>query len=152
MACADSTFTGNVYNIQIPVKVIPDIISHDTDLTYAGRGRGPMRMPVYIQMTGKLYDRADHGRTNEHIACKTRCHCFGGQRGKKPSQRSIADIGAGPELRPTTLVLEYFVQETIGEGGRSEEHTSELQSLMRISYAVFCLKKKNNTTTIQQIH
>src|SRR3546814_3052851 len=32
-----------------------------------------------------------------------------------------------------------------GEGGlqRSEEHTSELQSLMRISYAVFCLKKKN---------
>src|SRR3546814_8261410 len=29
---------------------------------------------------------------------------------------------------------------------RSEEHTSELQSLMRISYAVFCLKKKNKTT------
>src|SRR3546814_1420723 len=28
---------------------------------------------------------------------------------------------------------------------RSEEHTSELQPLMRISYAVFCLKKKNNT-------
>src|SRR3546814_4712117 len=31
------------------------------------------------------------------------------------------------------------------EGGRSEEHTSELQSLMRISYAVFCLKKKKST-------
>src|SRR3546814_10634951 len=31
---------------------------------------------------------------------------------------------------------------------RSEEHTSELQSLMRISYAVFCLKKKNNTSPI----
>src|SRR3546814_1347042 len=30
--------------------------------------------------------------------------------------------------------------------GRSEEHTSELQSLMRISYAVFCLKKKNKNT------
>src|SRR3546814_1542088 len=30
------------------------------------------------------------------------------------------------------------------KAGRSEEHTSELQSLMRISYAVFCLKKKNN--------
>src|SRR3546814_5870609 len=29
------------------------------------------------------------------------------------------------------------------QGGRSEEHTSELQSLMRISYAVFCLKKKH---------
>src|SRR3546814_9148897 len=47
---------------------------------------------------------------------------------------------------------------------RSEEHTSELQSLMRISYAVFCLKKKThkshiqqhtqttNRTTIQQLH
>src|SRR3546814_1881832 len=35
-----------------------------------------------------------------------------------------------------------------GESGqaRSEEHTSELQSLMRISYAVFCLKKKTNRT------
>src|SRR3546814_2394653 len=33
---------------------------------------------------------------------------------------------------------------------RSEEHTSELQSLMRISYAVFCLKKKNNTRHIIQ--
>src|SRR3546814_9175962 len=32
---------------------------------------------------------------------------------------------------------------------RSEEHTSELQSLMRISYAVFCLKKKKSKTTLQ---
>src|SRR3546814_5475679 len=35
--------------------------------------------------------------------------------------------------------------ETISIEERSEEHTSELQSLMRISYAVFCLKKKKNT-------
>src|SRR3546814_6847396 len=34
--------------------------------------------------------------------------------------------------------------------GRSEEHTSELQSLMRISYAVFCLKKKTNTPICEQ--
>src|SRR3546814_9969645 len=33
---------------------------------------------------------------------------------------------------------------------RSEEHTSELQSLMRISYAVFCLKKKNNPLKINE--
>src|SRR3546814_5727971 len=33
---------------------------------------------------------------------------------------------------------------------RSEEHTSELQSLMRISYAVFCLKKKKKTYTMTQ--
>src|SRR3546814_6887287 len=36
-----------------------------------------------------------------------------------------------------------------GEVTRSEEHTSELQSLMRISYAVFCLKKKNKPNTQQ---
>src|SRR3546814_5494326 len=35
-------------------------------------------------------------------------------------------------------------QQFVAEQLRSEEHTSELQSLMRISYAVFCLKKKNN--------
>src|SRR3546814_8665235 len=38
---------------------------------------------------------------------------------------------------------------------RSEEHTSELQSLMRISYAVFCLKKKKHTQSLyhkQQLH
>src|SRR3546814_9628232 len=35
---------------------------------------------------------------------------------------------------------------------RSEEHTSELQSLMRISYAVFCLKKKNNSTQAHRDH
>src|SRR3546814_2200517 len=35
---------------------------------------------------------------------------------------------------------------------RSEEHTSELQSLMRISYAVFCLKKKKEANVIQDQH
>src|SRR3546814_4590170 len=35
---------------------------------------------------------------------------------------------------------------------RSEGHTSELQSLMRISYAVFCLKKKKKSKMIQRIH
>src|SRR3546814_9563705 len=39
----------------------------------------------------------------------------------------------------------YEIQQR-SEGQRSEEHTSELQSLMRISYAVFCLKKKKKIT------
>src|SRR3546814_4513725 len=38
------------------------------------------------------------------------------------------------------------------KGQRSEEHTSELQSLMRISYAVFCLKKKKITTIHMTTH
>src|SRR3546814_2461652 len=40
-------------------------------------------------------------------------------------------------------------QRQVRIGDRSEEHTSELQSLMRNSYAVFCLKKKNNNTEQQ---
>src|SRR3546814_8883273 len=43
----------------------------------------------------------------------------------------------------------YSIAEAIVEKYRSEEHTSELQSLMRISYAVFCLKKKKTQTNLQ---
>src|SRR3546814_10448412 len=41
---------------------------------------------------------------------------------------------------------------TFGLGARSEEHTSELQSLMRISYAVFCLKKQKSKYSAEQVH
>src|SRR3546814_6825212 len=39
-----------------------------------------------------------------------------------------------------------IIDTAVATADRSEEHTSELQSLMRISYAVFCLKKKKNNT------
>src|SRR3546814_1618343 len=50
-------------------------------------------------------------------------------------------VGALPPRRHSLL----FSATMPAEVARSEEHTSELQSLMRISYAVFCLKKKKNT-------
>src|SRR3546814_7874385 len=50
----------------------------------------------------------------------------------------IADSGEARAQHPPGI---YHAQ----HGPRSEEHTSELQSLMRISYAVFCLKKKKKT-------
>src|SRR3546814_2271375 len=53
-----------------------------------------------------------------------------------PQLKSIA-YGASP-------IAEDVLRRARATFGRSEEHTSELQSLMRISYAVFCLKKKNN--------
>src|SRR3546814_7307164 len=55
----------------------------------------------------------------------------------------------GEEQRFATLhAVDAHPAVRLGEylGQRSEEHTSELQSLMRISYAVFCLKKKNKHT------
>src|SRR3546814_10517153 len=60
--------------------------------------------------------------------------CMGGARGLKlrtcaDLNRALAGLGSA------------------SAEDRSEEHTSELQSLMRISYAVFCLKKKNNKHT-----
>src|SRR3546814_1861369 len=70
--------------------------------------------------------------------------------------------GVAPRKRPNPEVHELRSGQTVeGDGWkvttrsvihvqRSEEHTSELQSLMRISYAVFCLKKKNNTKKTQK--
>src|SRR3546814_3144305 len=49
-------------------------------------------------------------------------------------------FNSGRRLQDGTVSFEFKEEEK-----RSEEHTSELQSLMRISYAVFCLKKKNIT-------
>src|SRR3546814_8096533 len=49
------------------------------------------------------------------------------------------------DLPPATAGVEGLKSSQLADGRRSEEHTSELQSLMRISYAVFCLKKKTNT-------
>src|SRR3546814_6557284 len=54
-------------------------------------------------------------------------------------------------LGPCLDALQHGDVERIVIGGhRSEEHTSELQSLMRISYAVFCLKKKKRNHQTQQ--
>src|SRR3546814_3884360 len=52
-----------------------------------------------------------------------------------------------PDLAPGEAVAFSTQLNAPPAAARSEEHTSELQSLMRISYAVFCLKKKNHHTT-----
>src|SRR3546814_3818076 len=53
-----------------------------------------------------------------------------------------------------TLAAQLYAEmrEFFPENARSEEHTSELQSLMRISYAVFCVKKKKNKNRITNEH
>src|SRR3546814_4955899 len=73
----------------------------------------------------------------------------------------IAWIGVGVEHRDHRNAKRVgFLDRQLFLVDRSEEHTSELQSLMRISYAVFCLKKKNKkhrhtsptTTTLNTSH
>src|SRR3546814_6357520 len=61
---------------------------------------------------------------------------------EKSDEEQVHERAAG-DLRQGHLLRRRQPQD------RSEEHTSELQSLMRISYAVFCLKKKNNIMTQQ---
>src|SRR3546814_1869373 len=73
-------------------------------------------------------------------------------RGSGGSPDLQRDGQADPGLRPPAAALQRRTADC-----RSEEHTSELQSLMRISYAVFCLKKKNKQKpirnhTTQQYH
>src|SRR3546814_9133593 len=61
----------------------------------------------------------------------------------KGSVQTLLPLSNTTALRLTTARYYTPSGRSVQEGGiRSEEHTSELQSLMRISYAVFCLKKK----------
>src|SRR3546814_6349450 len=64
---------------------------------------------------------------------------------------SVSDL-TGPSKRRPVCIVRWRAMKALQETGcsiRSEEHTSELQSLMRISYAVFCLKKKKRNKITQ---
>src|SRR3546814_3694914 len=81
------------------------------------------------------------GRRSGHAFLLARqCDEAAGGRARRQDRRRCARHGHG-----------HWQENRQGRGGRgrvrSEEHTSELQSLMRISYAVFCLKKKNKSST-----
>src|SRR3546814_86073 len=76
--------------------------------------------------------------------------------GFQETTSGMGTIQESSDAAITTAVMDgrtakalYFAQKFMSAGGqenaRSEEHTSELQSLMRISYAVLCLQKKNKT-------
>src|SRR3546814_936408 len=77
----------------------------------------------------------------------------GFQRGLQGVLRGISRVTYGRPARITTVLVALFAVGSIYTalqiriGNRSEEHTSELQSLMRISYDVFCLKKNKNNDT-----
>src|SRR3546814_2162938 len=109
-----------------------------------------IRRPPRSKRTDTLFPYTTLFRSRQHVAPhgggKRRLREIGGHRLARRIAFRAAP-GAPHELvRPECLLVE--------EGGRSqphvrievrsEEHTSELQSLMRISYAVFCLKKKKD--------
>src|SRR3546814_7808831 len=67
-----------------------------------------------------------------------------------PTLRDAAVLIAFTARPDPGVILTQRPQWLRSHAGRSEEHTSELQSLMRISYAVFCLQKKKKGCTIAE--
>src|SRR3546814_10623092 len=65
----------------------------------------------------------------------------------KIANAAAPDTAGGARGKPMSFFQAVMFQWVNPKAWRSEEHTSELQSLMRISYAVFSLKKKKTTTT-----
>src|SRR3546814_2594923 len=100
-----------------------------SDLRWGGRA-------IANQSAGSLHDRASETPAASVAAGKTQAG--GGGR--------LAVKKAGPAYCPMTRRWCEHESRKDLRRGRSEEHTSELQSLMRISYAVFCLKNKKMKT------
>src|SRR3546814_7337772 len=76
-----------------------------------------------------------------------------GRHCRRPARRACQTVRRGARYRQRSPSHKGRIEKIRYTRRRSEEHTSELQSLMRISYAVFCLKKKNqynNKKRIQQ--
>src|SRR3546814_7183607 len=117
-----------------------------------------LRLPPRSTRTDTLFPYTTLFRSRESRSIRPRSDAQGrgggGGRQRGTSHRSAASsssVRASTQRRPPSassssfqngaLVLSQSIR-------RSEEHTSELQSLMRISYAVFCLKKKIKTTEL----
>src|SRR3546814_2697266 len=77
---------------------------------------------------------------------------FGGNKEDKALREALAHIHRILDDEKFQLELVHPMMKVMLESARSEEHTSELQSLMRISYAVFCLIQKKIETTIRILY
>src|SRR3546814_6623558 len=96
---------------------------------------GPPRHRPYPGASGTYGERGTASRL-QRCACRSRARSRRGAGGTRLFQLQIG-AGRSPAADHATAPPHR---------DRSEEHTSALQSLMRISYAVFCLKKKKKTT------
>src|SRR3546814_2618186 len=106
-----------------------------------------IRRPPRSTRTDTLFPYTTLFRSHAGVAQLVRVPaCHAGGRGFEP-RHSRHSLSLGTEWRPQLGMIHYWKLGTWRRSlaARSEEHTSELQSLMRISYAVFCLKKKKDT-------
>src|SRR3546814_5548537 len=82
------------------------------------------------------------GRARFEVASDARPFRVRAGAGEVTASQGVLDVAYGDDQNITVRVISGEAKVGPIAPGRSEEHTSELQSLMRISYAVFCLKKK----------
>src|SRR3546814_8627592 len=100
----------------------------------------------------RSYRVGSHAREGRPDRCKP-LRCFRACRGQAlDDPRRMKFLSFGKQVRQEGDTRDGAdntceIEDDADARARSEEHTSELQSLMRISYAVFCLKKKNTQTT-----
>src|SRR3546814_1990347 len=98
-----------------------------------------------------LFRSCGSGFSRELFPGSSLRRCPGKERQGSPARVFPANLRGGGEssrLKPLLQGQTCRSRSSNRLPWRSEEHTSELQSLMRISYAVFCLKKKKQTTKI----
>src|SRR3546814_2757436 len=88
-------------------------------------------------------DEARQEIARRHVAAAEADADIGGVRLERG--RGIAHVGCEQQRQAAAARRAVTERDDRLRAGRSEEHTSELQSLMRISYAVFCLKNKKNS-------
>src|SRR3546814_4233391 len=101
--------------------------------------RRPHRVPLSRQVLELIEELRDHTGHRDYLF-----PCMGNP--KRPMSENAVNqalrrLGYSQQ-EMTAHGFRAMAATLLNEMGRSEEHTSELQSLMRISYAVFCLKKK----------
>src|SRR3546814_3053819 len=97
---------------------------------------------IAIIKPGQTGQKLDQRRADART-CRMIVRCIFGR--QQPRLLFVIEVGAA-RGEPTEIDDPFALHEELLER-RSEEHTSELQSLMRISYAVFCLKKKKQYYT-----
>src|SRR3546814_6725087 len=123
-----------------------DVCSSDLDLRFR-QAAGGLRFVCHNGISHEIvYGRGD-GAPYQPASDVT--GFVTGEGGMGHTAWLIPDIAAMDRLMLGALGM--TLREEISAPNRSEEHTSELQSLMRISYAVFCLQKKNTTNQQQHI-
>src|SRR3546814_8435218 len=95
-----------------------------------------LRLGASTEMVGRFY-----GLTHQEVALRRDILGLPKRKGRHPVLDEEQDTALWKQWR----VFAEARSIACDDDARSEEHTSQLQSLMRISYAVFCLKKKTDT-------